>query len=103
MDASRRSRGPFAKRGRAMDVSHRSLAPLAGRGCPTGRVRGGLRAHSLLPVPHEDLVSRTERPREPLHQVDRSMTATRATDGDGQVIAVVARVIGQPAADEVVD
>ena len=49
------------------------------------------------------LVARRERAREALDEVDRAVPAAGAADRDGQVVAVVARVVGQPARDEVVD
>ena len=51
----------------------------------------------------QHLVARRERAREPLDEIDRAMPAAGAADRDGQVVAVVARVVGQPARDEVVD
>ena len=51
----------------------------------------------------EHLVAVHERAREALGQIDGTMLASSAADRDGEVIAIVARVIGQPAGDEMMD
>ena len=56
-----------------------------------------------LAVAHQHLVARRERAREPLDEIDRAVPAAGAADRDRQVVAVVARVVGQPARDEAVD
>ena len=52
---------------------------------------------------HEHLIRGTERFREPLDEIHGPMSSTGAADRDGEVIAIVARVIGQPAGDERID
>src|SRR5664279_1425349 len=56
-----------------------------------------------LAVAGQHLIAVPERARQPLDEIDRAMLASRAADGDGQVIAVVARVLGQPGGDEMMD
>ena len=54
-------------------------------------------------MPDEHLVARREVPGEPFDQIDRPMLTARAANRDRQIVAVVARVVGQPARDEVID
>ena len=51
----------------------------------------------------QHLVARLERARQALGKIDRTVAAAGAADRDRQVVAVVARIVGQPARDEVVD
>ena len=56
-----------------------------------------------LAVPCLDLVTRRERAREAFDEIYRAMASAGAPDRDGQIIAIVARIVGQPARHEVVD
>src|SRR6202171_6534133 len=71
------------------------------RACDAEAIRGWRLLE--LAVANEDLTSLRERARQPLGQIYRAMLASRAADGDGEVIAIVAGVFGKPAGDEMMD
>src|SRR5438309_1890937 len=58
---------------------------------------------SKLAVTGQDLVAPYKRLRKALDEIDRAMLSTRTADRYRQVIAIVARVIGKPAGDEMID
>src|SRR5512137_138489 len=66
------------------------------------RSTGGCRSIELA-VALQYLVPWRERLRQPLDEVDRAVASAGAADRHGEVVAIVARVVGQPAGDEVVD
>ena len=54
-------------------------------------------------MPDQHLIARCERASKSLGQINGAVLTTGTADRDRQIIAVVARVIGEPARDEVLD
>src|SRR5215468_12078382 len=52
---------------------------------------------------NQHLVARAEGLRQPLGQIHGTVLAAGASDRNGEIVAIVARIVRQPARDEVVD